>query len=166
VLSTRTGTFLFRVSKLTQSTEFRVLTADSRPLYSPTMVVHVSPLIVLHVRPADHGRYRFYGTVAPSKIRGAVVIQQLKPQKAGSKREGPKPHTVGSATLKRASSKVSRFSVVIALSGNFRYRAYVKLPKGPLVSGHSANVLVKAPKTATTKHKHTKHSKKTKTKKK
>ena len=34
----------------------------------------------------------------------------------------------------------------IRLSGTFHYRAFVRLPKGAIESGHSANVLIKAPK--------------------
>jgi hypothetical protein len=160
VLSSKTGTFLFKVSKLLQNTEFRVLTTDARPLYSPTMLVHVEPLIVLHVRTAGHGRFRFYGTIAPATVHGTIVLQQLKPQKAGSKKEGPRPHTVGTAAIKKAGKTFSRFSTVIALSGNFRYRAYIKLAKGPLVSGHSSNVLVKAPKSAATEKHARRHDKK------
>lgn len=152
VLTSRTGSFVFKVAKLTQNTELRVLTVASRPIYSPMVIVHVTPRIALHVRSAGHtGLYRLYGTVAPARNGATLQIQQLLPQKAGSKREGPAPHTVGSTRLKRATSSLSRFSVVVSLSGNFRYRAYVKLAKGSLDSGHSSNVLIKAPKSSTTK---------------
>jgi hypothetical protein len=75
-----------------------------------------------------------------------VQIQQLLPGKPNRKREGPSPHGVAATVLKRATKTTSRFSVVVKLSGNYRYRAFVKLPKGPLESGHSSNVLIKAPK--------------------
>ena len=35
--------------------------------------------------------------------------------------------------------------MIVNLSGTFHYRAYVKLPKGSIESGHSSNVLIKAP---------------------
>ncbi len=166
VISSRNGFFSFHVSPLKQNTEFRILTVDARPLYSPTLIVHVEPAISLRVQKLSGGRFRFYGTVQPASVRGSVLIQQLKPQKANSKKEGPKPHTVASAPIRKGGKTFSRFSVIVSgLSGNFRYRAYVKLPKGALDSGHSSNVLVKAPKSASKKHKHEKHAKKTKKKK-
>jgi hypothetical protein len=149
IVSSPTGSFFFKVSKLTANTEFRVLTIDTRPLYSSIITVHVAPLIRLHVHALSGGRYRFYGTVKP-KLSSIVELQKLESQKAGSKRSGPKPHGVGGTSLKRASSTSSGFNVVLSgLSGTFRYRAYIKLPKGALVSGHSNNVLIHAPRTAT-----------------
>ena len=154
VLSSRTGTFLFRVAHLTGSTQMRVLTVDTRPVYSKVVTVHVTPRITLHVRSAGHsGLYRLYGTVAAARAGAQLSIQQLTPQKAGSKREGPAAHSVGSTVLKKATKSLSRFSVILKLSGTFHYRAFVKLPKGAIESGHSANVLIKAPK-GSTKHKH------------
>jgi hypothetical protein len=152
VLTSRTGSFVFKVAKLTQNTELRVLTTTTRPVYSPVVVIHVTPRITLHVRSGGKtGLYRIYGTVAPARNGALVQFQQLLPQKAGSRKEGPAPHAVGSTVLKRASSSLSRFSLIVSLSGNFRYRAFVKLPKGALDSGHSANVLIKAPRSSPTK---------------
>jgi hypothetical protein len=160
ILSSRTGTFLFKLSRMTANTEYRILTTDARPLYSSTVTVHVTPHIVLHARPAGKsGSYRLYGTITPARPGAFVVLQQLLPQKANSKRSGPRPKGVGTVKLKRsASGKPSSFSIVLSLSGSYRYRAYVKLPKGALESGHSNNVLVRGPKVAAKKakkkHKH------------
>ncbi len=146
VLSSRTGSFLFRVARLTQDTQVRILTVDTRPIYSPVLTIYVSPRITLHVRSAGHtGLYRLYGTVAPVRHGATVTIQQLVPRKAASKREGPASHSVAKAVLKRATKSLSRFSVIVKLSGTFHYRAFVKLPKGSIESGHSSNVLIKAP---------------------
>lgn len=154
VLTNGAGRFLFKVPHLTHNTEIRVLTDGTRPLYSPIVTVHVTPLIVLHVRSAgSSGLYRLYGTVTPARNGTALVIQQLLPQKAGSKRSGPRAHAVGRTVLKRATSRMSRFSVVIRLSGTYHYRAYVQLPKGSLDSGSSADVEIRAPKSSA-KHKH------------
>jgi hypothetical protein len=167
LLSNLSGHFLFKVAKLTQNTEFRILTVDTRPLYSPIMTVHVTPKIVLRVRPAGGaGRYRLYGTVAPAKLRGTLTIQELKPQKANSKHEGPKAHTIASAQIKKGTGSAAQFSTVLTLSGTTHYRAYIKLGKGSLVSGHSNNVLVHAPKLAATKHARRTHAKRTHAKKK
>src|SRR5271165_5000501 len=48
--SNLSGHFVFRVPKMTQNTEFRILTTDRRPLYSSVMTVHVTPKIILHIR--------------------------------------------------------------------------------------------------------------------
>jgi hypothetical protein len=133
------------------------------------MTVHVTPKIVLRVKPAGaKGKYRLYGTVAPAKLRGTLIIEELKPQKANSKKEGPKAHTIATTSIKKGTSSAAAFSTVLTLSGTTHYRAYIKLAKGSLVSGHSNNILVHAPKLASTKHaKHAKHTKKhTKKKKK
>jgi hypothetical protein len=149
VTSTRTGSFVFKVARLTGTTEFRFVALAPRPIYSPTITVPVTARVTLHVRSSGKtGLYRLYGTVAPARNGATVQIQQLLPGKAKRKREGPSPHRVAATVLKRATSRTSRFSVVVKLSGSYRYRAFVKLPKGPLESGHSANVLIKAPKSA------------------
>jgi hypothetical protein len=155
VFSSRTGSFLFKVARITQNTQVRILTVDARPVYSSAMTVHVTPRITLHVRSGRHtGLYRLYGTVAPSRPGAELTIQQLAPQKASSKREGPTAHSVGKTTLKRVTGSLSRFSVIVSLRGTFRYRAYVKLPTGAIDSGPSANVLIKAPPAkGKTKHK-------------
>ncbi len=166
ILSSSTGSFVFRVAKLTQSTEFRVLTVDTRPLYSSVITVRVAPLIRLHVHALGGGRYRFYGTVSPGKLSGIVDLQKLEPQKANSKRGGPKPHSVGGATLKKGTATTARFSVVLSgLTGTFHYRAYIKLPKGALASGHSNNVLVHGPRASVKRTKKKKQTKRAKKKK-
>jgi hypothetical protein len=153
VVSSRTGSFVFKVGRLTATTQFRFVALAPRPLYSPTITVPVTPRITLHVRSsARTGLYRLYGTVAPARPGASVQIQQLLPGKAKSRHEGPSPHGVGSTVLKRASSKLSRFSVIVKLSGSYRYRAFVKLPKGALDSGYSGNVLIRAPKPSAKTH--------------
>jgi hypothetical protein len=157
VFSSRTGSFVFKVARITQDTQLRILTVDPRPTYSPVVTVHVSPKITLHVRSAGKtGIYRLYGTVSPARNGAPLTIQQLVPQKASSKKEGPATHAVGSTILRKATKTESRFSVIVSLSGNFRYQAFVKLPKGAIESGHSAHVLIKAP-AAAPGRKHKKH---------
>jgi len=152
VLSSRTGSFTFKVAHITQSTEFRFIALDPRPVYSPIVPVSVMPRITVHVRSAGTtGLYRIYGTVAPAHNGAQVVIQQLTPQRSGSRRSGPRPRSVGATVLKRAGASLSRYSAIVTLSGTFRYRVFVRLPKGPVRSGHSANVLIRAPKGTTKK---------------
>ena len=128
----RTGTFVFRSRACSRALEFRILTTDPSPTYSPTVTVHVTPRITLHVRSAGKtGLYRIYGTVAPARPGSAAddpaAAFRRRPQ---SKREGPAPHAVSSTTLKKATKSLSRFSVIVSLSGTFHYRAFVRLPEG------------------------------------
>ncbi len=149
IFSSRTGSFVFKLARMTENVQFRILTIDPRPLYSPALTVHVSPNIKVHFRSAGKtGLYRIYGTVSPARNGAPLTIQKLTPRKAISKREGPAAHSVGSTILRRATKSMSRFSIIVSLTGNFRYRVSVKLPKGKLSSGNSSNFLIKAPKAA------------------
>jgi hypothetical protein len=146
VVSSRTGSFIFRVARVLQDMQVRIVTTDLRPDYSPVLTVHVTPRITLHFRSAGKtGLYRLYGTVSPARPGAQLTIQQLTPQKPSSKRSGPAAHSVTSTTLKKATKTQSRFSVIVNLSGTFHYRAFLKLPKGAVESGPSANILIKAP---------------------
>ncbi len=145
VQTSPSGAFVFKVAKLTQNTEMRVQTLAARPVFSTTIVVHVTPRITLHVRSSGRtGIYRLYGTVTPARNGAPLQIQQLLPQKVGSSREGPRPHAVATTILKRATSSMSRFSAIVKLTGTYRYQAYVRLPKGSIDSGASAHVLIKS----------------------
>jgi len=148
ILTNLSGHFVFRVADMKQNTEFRILTVDHRPLYSPIITIHVTAKIILHIRPtATKGRYRVYGSVEPARLRGLIAIQELKPQKASSKREGPRTHNVGSAPIRKGTSRQASFSIIVTLSGTATYRAYLKLPsKSSLNSGTSNEVLIHAPK--------------------
>jgi hypothetical protein len=152
VVSSRAGSFSFTVARVSQDTRFRFVALDPRPVYSPPLEVHVTPRITLHLRSAGHtGLYRVYGTVAPARTGARVVLQRLAPQRAGSTRSGPRGVPVAGTVLKRASSSLSRYSVIVKLSGTSHYRVLVQLPKGALDSGYSSNILVRAPKTTTKK---------------
>lgn len=165
ILSNLSGHFVFRIARLTQSTEFRVLTTDRRPLYSPNTTVHVEPKLILHIRPAaGRGNYRIYGTVAPARLRGLLYIQEMVAQRPGSTKEGPRARSINSVAVRRGSSTKAKFSIVMTLSGSKSYRVYLKLPqKGSLISGHSNEVFVHAPKLVA--HRGAKHAKGKRTRK-
>jgi hypothetical protein len=154
VVTSAAGGFSVTVDHLTHNTEYRFLTEDLRPLYSPILLVTVTPKITLHVRGSSRtGLYRLYGTVTPARNGTPVAIQELLPQKAGSNRTGPRTHSVASGVLKRGPSGSSRFSIVVKLTGSSRYRAYVRLPQGALASGSSGSVLLRGPKATAKRHK-------------
>ncbi|HXB15547.1 MAG TPA: hypothetical protein VNV44_07355 [Solirubrobacteraceae bacterium] len=149
VFSTHTGSFVFKLARMTENMQFRVLTVDLRPLYSPAMTVHVTPNIKVHFRSAGKtGLYRIYGTVTPARNGAPLSVQKLLPRKAVSKRSGPSAHSIATTILRRATKSMSRFSIIVSLTGTFHYRVLVKLPKGKLDSGNSSNFLIKAPKAA------------------
>ncbi|HYM55143.1 MAG TPA: hypothetical protein VES97_07250 [Solirubrobacteraceae bacterium] len=139
------GGFSFHISQLTQNTKFRVEALGARPLFSQPLVVSVAVNVTIHARVSAHtGLARVYGTVAPA-VAGTVIVQVLKPAKEGGKHEatGPKAQTVSATKLKRATATLSRFSIVLKIRGTGHYRVYVRLAKGPLVSGYSQNVLIR-----------------------
>jgi hypothetical protein len=140
------GAFSFRVSGLTLSTEFRVVTLGKLPVYSAALAEHVAPHVTLRVSAPHAGLVRLYGTVAPTNLLGAhVLIQFQKPSRPHGKSESTvRLVTIAATKLKRGSSSYSRFSVVVKIANGGRYRAYVKLGKGPLVSGASASVSIRA----------------------
>jgi hypothetical protein len=139
------GAFSFHISQLTQSTKFRLEAVGARPIYSSPLTVSVAVKVTIHVRSVAHASLaRVYGTVAPA-VAGVVIVEVMRPAKETSKREasGPRAVAVGATKLKRATATLSRFSVVLSLPGTGHYRVYVKLAKGPLVSGNSPNILVR-----------------------
>jgi hypothetical protein len=139
------GAFSFRVSGLTLSTEFRVVTLGKLPVYSSALAEHVAPHVTLHVSATRAGLVRLYGTATPTNVGAQVLIQFEKPARPHGKSESSvRLVTIASTKLKRGSLTYSRFSVVVKIPNSGRYRAYVKLGKGPLVSGASASVSIRA----------------------
>ncbi|HMC68110.1 MAG TPA: hypothetical protein VKJ07_03050, partial [Mycobacteriales bacterium] len=84
-----TGSFVFRVSHMTTSTQFRVATLDPRPLLSPVITAHVAVRVTLKVRSSSRkGFVRLYGTVTPALVGARVSFQLLKAVRPGrSERE-------------------------------------------------------------------------------
>lgn len=138
------GAFSFRVSKLALSTQFRVVTLGKLPVYSPIINEHVAVDVTLHVSKTSRaGFVRFSGTVSPAKVGAQVLFQLQKATRPHGKSESTvKFVPVASAVLKRGSATYSRFSVVVEIRARGHYRAFVKLGKGALVSGASANVVI------------------------
>jgi hypothetical protein len=139
------GAFSFRISGLTLNTEFRVVTLGKLPVYSAPLAEHVAPHVTIRASAPHAGLVRLYGTVTPTMVGTHVLIQFQKPSRPHGKSESTvRLVTIASTKLKRGSSSYSRFSVVVKIANSGHYRAYVKLSKGPLVSGASASVLIHA----------------------
>jgi hypothetical protein len=143
------GAFSFHLASLSTSTQFRVNTLDPRPLYSPIVTQHVAVRVILKVRSSRRkGFVRLYGTVTPAEVGARVSFQLRKPVRPGSSEKASERTTrfVSQFTtvVKRATKTISRFSAVVSVRHTGRYRAYVQVKKGPLVSGSSATVVLHA----------------------
>ncbi len=140
------GGFVFQVANMTQSTQFRAVTRDARPLLGPIFTARVAVKVKLRVRTAAHrGLVRLYGTVTPSRIGARVLFQLEKAiRPTGKSEKEVRFATQGSTVLKRATKTFSRFSSVLTVHNGGRYRAYVVLPSGALVSGASSSIALHA----------------------
>jgi hypothetical protein len=173
ILTGAGGVFAFRVPSLTTSTKFRVSRVGTPALYSLVVPETVSVRVTLKVRSsARKGLVRLYGTVTPAAV-GARVFFQLekapkgeknaaapqtekpirpeKPVKGGNSGKSGKPEEKGptfvtkfNTIAKRGTKTVSRFSAVVNLSTTGHYRAFVQIPPGAVVSGHSSSLLLHA----------------------
>jgi hypothetical protein len=157
------GRFSFAVPSIRSNTEFRVIAMGTLPLISRTETVHAQVRVTLHVRASNVvGLVRLYGTVAPAAVGAPVLFQVHQSPKPGK----GKPGSEGTAkfveqfstVVKKAGKTFSRFSLVVSVRSGGRYRAVVKLARsGPLVTGYSQTVVLRAHpiavhKTAATTH--------------
>jgi hypothetical protein len=134
------GRFSFRIANLSTTTQFRLVTLDVLPLFSPVVVVRVAVHVDLRVRSSGHrGLVRLYGTVKPAVKGARVSFQVLKAIKPDKKEQTTRWTTQFTTSLKRGTSSFSRFSMVVKVRKGGRYRAYVKMGTGGLMSGYSRN---------------------------
>jgi hypothetical protein len=140
------GAFAIPVEGLTQSTQLRVRTNALRPLDGPIVTAHVAYKVTLKVRTSAHrGLVRLYGTVTPAKVGARLLFQLEAPSRPRGKSEREVRYaTQGSSVVKRAARGFSRFSQVLTVRKGGRYRAYVVVHSGALVSGASASVTLHA----------------------
>jgi hypothetical protein len=131
-----TGGFSLPVPRFSQTTELRVGTLATLPIYSQVVTVHVAVRVTLHAKPlGSDGLVRFAGTVAPA-VSGAPVVFQLVKANQGFVK-------VGGATVGGTRGGVARFSAVVKLRRPGAYRALVKVTNGRQVSGNSTSVTVR-----------------------
>jgi hypothetical protein len=146
LLTNAAGAFAIPIPNLKQSTQLRVRTADPRPLFSAIVSARVAVRVTLKVRSsARKGLYRLYGTVTPAKVGATVLFQVQKATRPHGKDELETRYaTQGKALVKRATRTFSRFSQIVTIKRSGRYRAYVVLHSGALVSGASPSVTLHA----------------------
>jgi hypothetical protein len=154
ILTNAAGAFLFHVSGLATSTQFRVATLDPRPIYSPQISERLAVRVTLHVRTsASKGLVRLYGTVSPAVPGAQVFFQLRKATRPGKSEQTTKFATQFQTKARRATKSTSRFSAIVEVRRGGRYRAFVEVKKGALVSGSSPTVVLAAA-PVTTKKKH------------
>jgi hypothetical protein len=149
------GAFSFRISNLQMSTQFRVTTLGTLPVYSRVLTEQVALKITLRVSTTKRpGFVRMYGEVTPAKVGTPIIFQLQKAVRPSGKSENADRYVTAATTkLKRGGKTYSRFSAIVEIRHAGRYRAFIKLGKGPLVSGASNSLVIRnlAPKRA--KHK-------------
>lgn len=160
------GRFSFYVAHLTQNTRYRALAPGPAPLYSSAITELATVRVTFHVRSSPHGGLaRLYGTVSPAVNAGLVYFQlqrlarpkRLKArvfksekaeerakEKAEEKAETLVYTTMFKAPLEHATKTISRFSAVVGVRKAGIYRAFVVLPAGPLASGYSSDLKLRA----------------------
>jgi len=137
------GSFSFRIANLTRSTQFRVITLDALPLYSRIVTVDLGPRVVLHVRSSGHqGLVRLYGTISPAVTGATVAFQVQKAVRPGKNESAVRWVSEFATVAKKGALNSSRFSIIVTIRKGGRYRAYVKVKPGPLVSAPSTTTFV------------------------
>jgi hypothetical protein len=143
------GGFSFHVPSLTTSTEFRVVTSDTLPLFSPQVTEHVSVRVTFKVRSAGRqGFVRLYGTVSPAQVGARVSFQlekAVRPGRTEKTEETTRRFVTQFGTVaKRATKTLSRFSTIVSIKHTGRYRVYVRVRTGANVSGSSKSIVIHA----------------------
>jgi hypothetical protein len=142
-ITDRFGKFAFRVANLSASTEFRVVTLDSLPLYSQIVTVPLAVRVSFRVHSSSQtGLVRLYGTVTPAAPGARVQFQLLKPVRPGKNEEATRYVSQFSTSVKHGGRTFSRFSLITKIRRGGRYRVFVKVRPGPLASGTSTTTIV------------------------
>jgi hypothetical protein len=136
------GRFSFRISKITANTQLRMATVDPVPVYSRVVMLDVAVRVSFSARSkGGPGLVLLHGTVTPA-VKGAKVYFQLLAPARTRKTERARSYVSEFATpVKDANQKFSRFSLLVRVRKSGRYRAFVKVPAGLVVSGSSAGTI-------------------------
>lgn len=147
------GAFSFRVLNLFASTQLRVASVESLPIYSNIATELVAVRIVLHTRASGHsGLVRVYGTVSPASVGARVLVQLAKSVRPfGPSEIGTRFATQFTGKVRRATSTFSRFSIVVKPRKTGNYRVEIEPKVGSLTTGVSAHFKMYAAPGSTTK---------------
>jgi len=120
-------------------------------LYGTVTPAAVGAHVFLQLEKAPKGKGR--GEKPP---RGEVLIRPEKTHKRGKGKKGGKSEksenseklptyaTKYVSVVKRGTKTISRFSMVVRITTAGNYRVYVVIPPGPVASGHSQTVTLRA----------------------
>jgi hypothetical protein len=137
------GRFSFRIANLIANTQLRLVTLDPLPIYSPIVTLNVAVRVTFSVRSSGTaGLVRLYGTVTPAVKGAKVAFQLLQAVRPGKKEQTSRYVSKFVTPVKHGSQKSSRFSMIVKISKSGRYRAFVKVRPGPVVSGFSTRTIV------------------------
>lgn len=155
------GAFSFRVSNLAMNTQFRVVTFGSLPVFSQVITEQVEVNLTLHAAATKRpGVVRLYGFVTPAMVGKTVLIQLQKAVRPHGKSENTSRYVTESVTkVKRRGVTFSEFSDIVEIHHTGHYRATLKLAKGAIDSGTSANVTIRetVPRAKHSRRGHKKH---------
>jgi hypothetical protein len=144
------GLFAFNLGVLPISTQFRAYEVQPLPKVSKVLTVQVAVRVTLKVRSSSQpGLVRLFGTVTPVEVGARVELQVKRPVRPG-KSEKKEERTTRFATqaigvVKRATKRISRFSVIVSIRRPGWYRAFVLTPNGSVVPGGSHAVYIRTP---------------------
>lgn len=145
------GRFSFRVGVLRKSAQFRIITLDQLPGFSPVIGVAVTPRVTLRARSSGRlGLVRLFGTVTPVEVGALVKIQLEKPPRparteAAEERAVPHFITTSTSIVKRATKRFSFFSSIVEVPRTGYYRVVVVVRHNVgLGPGTSRTVLIHA----------------------
>lgn len=135
-LTTAQGGFSFLSAGLTQATQFRVITANTKPpVVSPIAIEGVAVQVTAHVRPTHRRHHaRIYGTVTPAIDGMEVAIMRVI---------GGRERLVAGTVLRHNTATSSRFSRVIRIHRHALYRVFVKVTNGAQTSNYSEPLLIR-----------------------
>jgi hypothetical protein len=137
------GRFSFRVANLSATTQFRVVTFDQLPVYSPVMTVSLQPVVTLHVRSSGQvGLVRLYGTITPAVHGARVLVQVQKAVRPGRSGVTNRYITQFTTSAHKGAGNTSRYSIVVKVKRGGRYHVLVELPRGPLASAPSRTSVI------------------------
>jgi hypothetical protein len=137
------GRFSFRVANLSTSTQLRVVTLDALPVFSPVVTLGVAVKVSFSARSSGQlGLVRLYGTVSPAVSGAKVFFQVLQPVRPGRSEVSSRYVSQFFTGLKKGGRTFSRFSTVVKIRKGGRYRVFVKVRPGALMSGTSTKTIV------------------------
>jgi hypothetical protein len=136
-LTTATGGFSFPFLGITQATQFRVVTPDTKPIViSPVAIEGVAVQVQAHVgRTRRRHHARIYGTVTPAIDGMEVGIMRVL--------GGGRQQLVAGTILLHHNASSSRFGRVIRVRHRGLYRVFVKVTNGAQTSNYSQPLFIR-----------------------